>query len=550
MYQVNFGVGGAGTSRPNVRLRKVPKLSRIGNLAECGVWYRRAVQEARGVDAPRACGAPPFPSEFQHTLLPEDSPYKENNMPSAPDHVRILRLGTATSRRACDRCHGHKLRCPRDSDDATCLRCQRARVSCLTGSPARMRPRTRSSVPREDFVPWSRPKDPRQMGQLPNNTQEVLSATSPRPPKSVPPTELDTACALATEMPLVSRDPLENFMGFNSFPVGTEGLAFIPETLDLGFESADQQSAQVPASGPLVVPSPTVDTELGSSSTVIESWSYWNNDSPRKSAAAAHQTSPIDASELAPWVRKLSNLTVRLHEHLQSIPPVGVWQEMWEPTEIDSTRRDLLRRDKELTLDQTLQLSQEFTELLNYAWPCFRNQITNNQVSSLPLRSKPHRKTPSVVLDQPAQLLVFTGYLSIVEAYDKLLQHINACANFHQRNFRLQEEENNDNSNLEARDNMAALPMGLPTMQIGRFEMTAASSVQVAVLIHVMESMMARMRRLVGAMTDTTAQQHQCDVDGKVDVTRATIEALQIREKSTMQLLESVRQMVVHCGVL
>lgn len=58
---------------------------------------------------------------------------------------RMLMHDLGLSRRACDRCHGQKLRCKRESIDGSCVRCQRAGVQCVP-RPSRSQRRTRSNV--------------------------------------------------------------------------------------------------------------------------------------------------------------------------------------------------------------------------------------------------------------------------------------------------------------------------------------------------------------------------------------------------------------------
>lgn len=58
---------------------------------------------------------------------------------------RMLMHDLGLSRRACDRCHGQKLRCKRESNDASCVRCQRAGVRCVP-RPSRSQRRIRSNT--------------------------------------------------------------------------------------------------------------------------------------------------------------------------------------------------------------------------------------------------------------------------------------------------------------------------------------------------------------------------------------------------------------------
>lgn len=62
------------------------------------------------------------------------------------------------SHRACDRCHGQKLRCKRENNDASCLRCQKAGVHCVPRL-VRSQRRTRSTASQGRLAPEAEPQE-------------------------------------------------------------------------------------------------------------------------------------------------------------------------------------------------------------------------------------------------------------------------------------------------------------------------------------------------------------------------------------------------------
>ncbi|KAH8900415.1 hypothetical protein GQ53DRAFT_740533 [Thozetella sp. PMI_491] len=453
---------------------------------------------------------------------------------SAREKVQILRLGAGASRRACDRCHGHKLRCPRDSEDVECLRCQRAKVSCTTGSQKRSGLRGRARIPPMNQTA-SIPLNAEALANGRKGGQLLGRLSAPRTDASAPSARaIGVPLHNDVHLGLLGLDEGSDEAMLSSQPGSDELSSYLHVSAALGLTIEDPASRQ-PAALAFLSQGP---------------WpSWWSADRPETAPRENPILLPGDSQqngipngsadqppsntsstpETAPWTQKLYNLTIKLHQHMQSIPEVKVWNDVWKPTELERAEHAALARDKELLFERTLELSQELTELLNYVWPRFRGRVPAGLDESV-----------HTDLDPPLQLLVMTGYLSLVEAYDKILLNIQSCAQVLLYNDPVPAKEKP--------------PLCLPPMQIGSFEMTSNSSTQVAVLIHVMEAMMMRMCKLVKAMTQKPGGSVlDCEPGlhaAEADITSVTLGALEAREKSTMELLETVRKQVLECGIL
>ncbi|KAK5992091.1 C6 finger transcription factor fumR [Cladobotryum mycophilum] len=221
--------------------------------------------------------------------------------------------------------------------------------------------------------------------------------------------------------------------------------------------------------------------------------------------------------DITTWILRLSQLNMELHQHLHSIPPIGLQNLGAE-------------RPKDCAIDRTFQLSHQYTEILNRIFPADARSQSEHPVT----------------LDEPFQLLVLSNYLYLVESYDKILQHIKSYAE-----MRLK---------TDAATAEAQAPISLPNLNIGSFELP--SSTHVVILIHIMETMMARVRDLVNEMvkppcgspeetSESGAGAQGVDVDDRLtSITKVSLQAIRVKEKATLKLIGCVRSLAIQCGIV
>ncbi|KAI1080029.1 hypothetical protein F5B20DRAFT_148591 [Whalleya microplaca] len=481
-------------------------------------------------------------------------------------------------RRACDRCHLQKLKCKRQDslrDDATCIRCSRAKVNCVTSA---IRPRNQSRARPSIRAAYSNPivATPSTVGDPtpPSESDEPSNHFSSWPESLLHiPADLDLSFGQHADVCLSnsSRGPATNDSDmFHTIPPNQEfDLNFMDDTQGLGFSSSAQEHVTPNSSASLSTPatmSPYIPESAFPESRDQRSFEICrpqngniqtniNIDRANSAKGTSRAASVLGGStisrsdsmeeflelsasqteDVTSWMTRLSELNIQLHSNMLSIPPLGIWQRSWTDPDKDSPGYEAMQKDKELAIDRTLHLSQEYTEILNYIFPKFRSR-----------RKGADRPTAPIQLDPPSELIVLSGYLSIIETFDKLLHHIRACA-----------EARVDTDPVEAEEQA---PLRLPNFSIGSFQMTSSSSVQVVVLLHLIQVMMTRVREMIGDMigrgssgdslrkTDTSNS--QLPQNEFLSITKVTHEAIQKKEKSTMRLLGVVTNLAIKCGVI
>lgn len=226
------------------------------------------------------------------------------------------------------------------------------------------------------------------------------------------------------------------------------------------------------------------------------------------------------------WIREVSDINMALHQHMLSILPVesrqdtGTKSSSWTSDSGSSSRRP----NEELAVDCTLKLSRQYSKLLGrMISECEDCQDPGNPAAS------------TTVLDQPVQLLVLSGYMCLLEAYDKVLQNIKWAES------RLQTDPD-------------SVPMRLPILAIGSFDLPASSSTASLVLICVIEATITHMHALVqnlikkanlgrgvtGGLSNETDKQNTMAGEGLHGVAKATLQAINATEDSIMGLIQVV----------
>lgn len=562
------------------------------------------------------------------------------------------------SRRACDRCHGQKLRCRRENVSEGCIRCARAGVQC-TPRPIRSRRRGRSNAAQPAPVHQDTASVTQTMGKRPSLeggefiAQIIRELTLWKGSPAAEQTSKDISEQFSL-WPASLRDmPPDLDMGLDSFTLQSEiDPTLEPRVLQSGMDlvappsrHSSQPSAQetprgrnsgerseqghqngvhdasqdissssilssfvstlLPCDTEARPPSytrhrlslarePTPEHRNGTSqgeagvsvmnfdqreSTTHSSDSEdtgsdssysrvalsrrqsTNSDTLRGSYNPEQQKIQKQLPEpaMTSWIRKLSDINVDLHRHMLSIPPIGTWQNTsWAHTRDSAERKrngstaSCSLSDKELAVDDTFQLSHQYTDLLNDIFSQFKTRrMYTEQTATAALPA-------TISLDQPSQLLILSSYLCLVESYDKIVQHIKSWTEIRLKMGTSSSDEH--------------FPIQLPSLAIGSFKTPTTSSTRPLVLTCMIEAMIMHMHDLISQMmrpgntglaesrasgrnsSSNTSGGEQNSTTGQSDdglssVTRVTLQAIRAKEASTMKLIHVVWKLALRCGV-
>lgn len=251
-------------------------------------------------------------------------------------------------------------------------------------------------------------------------------------------------------------------------------------------------------------------------------------------------------SSMMSWIRKLSDINVELHQHILTIPPLPDPGQDKRPGSKDKSAGSI-PNTQELAVDCTLRLSQQYTKTLNDMLSQLRMRQTHRSVEA----------AAAPVLDQPSQLLILSTYLCLIEAYDKILQHIRTWAE-----VRLK---------MGAAASARNHPIRLPNVAIGDFRFLEPSSSQPLVIMCVLKSTIIQIHDLVGGIMRSAsaglplhgsgsgscthvsaASQGQGGpaCDGLSGVAKVTLQAILAKEKSTIRLIDETWKLALRCGLI
>lgn len=282
-------------------------------------------------------------------------------------------------RRACDRCHTHKLSCQREAS-GQCTRCLKANATCTT-SPSmrnrRHRQATRASV-----------RSPPQ----PAAAHPQSAAVKARP--SIPVTSTDTSTELVPD-PHTDLDKgppdFTEIMQENSFAEDANALNFIQEVMAGSFQEEDFLQNLNTTWWPSPVSSifPTFDTTTSQSGT--------SSDQTAPSTAPTtirDEQSLVTRTADGEWLQRLVQVNVRLFAHAIK----GKEGDKDAPTPSNS-------------FDQTIKISLQFIQALRH--------LQGSSSRDLPAPSK--TASPQLVVDSGTMLIVYSCYVRIIEL---LIDHL------------------------------------------------------------------------------------------------------------------------------
>ncbi|RYP14462.1 hypothetical protein DL765_006352 [Monosporascus sp. GIB2] len=270
----------------------------------------------------------------------------------------------------------------------------------------------------------------------------------------------------------------------------------------------------------------------------------------------ANPNSDMHHSNMASWIRKLSDTNVQLHQHMHSIPVVETGQRA--PGSSSGNSMSSIEGDARLSIDRTFKLSAQYTELLTSICARLRSRRSCNDAQTL----------ANLTLDQPSQLLVLSCYMCLLESYDKILQHIKAWIE-----VRLKMGVAGSATTLVDDESSLCFKIKLPSLAIGSFELPKTSPIRPIVLTCVVETNMMHMHSLIseimrpasndvsGSTPKTvdlgprTAEKRSIHgvadaCDGLSSVAKVTLQAIEVNEDSTLKLVHIVSKLALRCVML
>ncbi|GFF37972.1 hypothetical protein IFM51744_03643 [Aspergillus udagawae] len=451
------------------------------------------------------------------------------------------------SHRACDRCHGQKLRCRRESNSDTCVRCARAGVRC-TPRPLRLRSRAQST---------------KNTQQQPSQTHANGDSTRPHHVNQ-------------EEDPNDANDEHADHFNYLS-----TSLLDMPTDLNLELDSSLQAdihpalTAPYGAAGSLHASQPQPPSHLRTSEQVGQT--RWSNAPNRESSddlydfslpatmrssfpstyhrhrlSQTRNTSPQHANQqgqddmMVDFDQAGENL--KGADGKSSRPDSGYGNELSPSDLLRSPYGDAPDPDSELRGNPSDQEepSNPIPDALHSNMTSWIRRLSDTNVQlhqhmqSIPIVATGQRTQGSgsgnslsplelpvdstfklstqytglltsicarlescrscndsetlaqLALDQPSQLLVLSSYMCLLASYDKILQHIAAWLE-----VRLKMGVRGSATTLDDDEGSCCFPTQLPSLAVGSFELPKTSSVQSLVLTCIMETNVMHMHSLI-----------------------------------------------------
>ena len=233
-------------------------------------------------------------------------------------------------------------------------------------------------------------------------------------------------------------------------------------------------------------------------------------------------------AETATWIQKLSEINVRLFQHVATIPSLQD-SALNGSESLEAPKHKW--NDRGLAIDKTFNLSQLLIEALNhlYSRP-LQNSSTQTSPPSPPgSGSTTPDPTLSCInnLDQGSILLVLSSYLRLIDAYDRIFRNMQASLTSPQQAASTKSYLSN---------------LRLPQLTIGGFSPAPTSVVQTTLIVHLTETLLARIRLLVGSMESSAGLDGAAE-SGNESPGDTTLRAIRIKEKEMMKRVNSIKRM-------
>ena len=193
-------------------------------------------------------------------------------------------------------------------------------------------------------------------------------------------------------------------------------------------------------------PPPTISRSLDDGQFGRSSSLFFDPNPSSCQAAVALHTPPfqiwagdVHQRSVKECVRQLSDLSLRLYEHSNTIPPQCVHDPIPENESYMEVMKARTKDYSSYRVDDTFQLTQELVDV----YPSFMNIFTPrktpqaSQPSSRPTNVEPEIGTSKgpiasslsnpLALDHSSILLLLSCHLRLIEIYDELLKHMKFC---------------------------------------------------------------------------------------------------------------------------
>ncbi|KAI1755485.1 hypothetical protein F4782DRAFT_406472 [Xylaria castorea] len=386
-----------------------------------------------------------------------------------PDSSHSSTTISTSKRSACDRCRGHKLRCPRrESAAQSCSRCIRLGVNCFTSlqrplgrsgeSGLSERPRRRS---KPELRPTSiEPEDSRSMGTM----QMPLPA-----------------------IPSQSAREYEEYLSMPIHGFHNSSNAFDPRSLD-AFSPPD---SQCPSSEELDVDDKEYST-ISESLMNLEFWPIPENDSNVLSNSTSLDTVPISnhiqrqAPRILQCDERLSRLNLRLSARLEKHPPCSnahASSPLSRSSSPKTPAHELSEQWGSQFVGDILRDAADFISIIeSYSHdripPAGENILSSESLGTV------------------IYLEVLSAYLLIVATYKNLLHDI--CSRFSVSNSPSTSPSSVQSSPLHYSQYFAPEQVTpLPTMEVAGFQVRH-SILQTKFLLEIVVYQLAQMEQLLG----------------------------------------------------
>ncbi|PKX89977.1 Zn(II)2Cys6 domain-containing transcription factor fumR [Aspergillus novofumigatus IBT 16806] len=456
------------------------------------------------------------------------------------------------SHRACDRCHGQKLRCRRENNSDTCVRCARAGVRC-TPRPMRLRSRAQSakSTQQQQSQPHANGDSTRQhhvnQEQGPNDTNDEHSDHFDYLPTSLldMPTDLNLGGMDSSSLQADIHPAL-------TAPYGPGGSLHTSQTSGPQAPSHLRTVEQAGQTRWSDAPNPDTSDDLYDFSLPATMRSSFPTTYHRHRGSLSRNMSPqqahqpgqddmmvdfdqtggnskgSDGKELRPdsgYGNELSPSDL-LRSPYGDAPDSdselrGNPQDQEEPSNpFPEVRRSNMTSWIRRLSDTNLQLHQHMQSIpVVGTGQRTQGSGSGNSLSPMELPVDSTFKLSSqytglltsicarlescrscndsetlaqLALDQPSQLLVLSSYMCLLASYDKILRHIEAWLE-----VRLKMGVRGNATTLDDDESSFCFPTQLPNLAVGSFEVPKTSSIQSLVLTCIMETNVMHMHSLI-----------------------------------------------------
>ncbi|KAG0647640.1 Isoflavipucine cluster transcription factor [Hyphodiscus hymeniophilus] len=470
-------------------------------------------------------------------------------------------------RAACDRCHSQKLRCPKRPGSEVCDRCSKSGALCVY-SPFRQKKEAEAQIRRSD-KDFGNKKDNCGSVRASQKRQRIASlveepnidlgdafgsAISNQDEESIDIGANWSYNSYDTFRPMVA-DPSFVDMGLvgqDELPQLDFTLPALPKyadkmdnVLQLCNPPFDLQSRGLLCSHKLNPVEPTLPSPsqplLAVQTPKIPSWNGHSKEQPQQ-RSATH------------CIRQLSELSVSLFEHSNTIPPQSIHDPIPE-NEVYEEAMSLRAQDYAYyTADETFRVTQELIDI----YPSFIELFARRNVS-LPEESEaqtsptgdqrvdrlgpiiPNFSNPER-LDHASILLILSCHLRLLDIYDELFKHMEVC--------------------IEQRGivcNPRQATFSAPQLKIGNFTppVTAAVSMQILMLVHFATSLCdyaVELDRQVQDSENGCANGEILPSDQGGDGARllSVVSSRQVKERASamLQHLSSLRALMLREGLM